>query len=124
MGKAASALRSQEAALRKARSFIERVSGVVRLVEAYLIGSRARGDYLEDSDIDLVLIVEGVDQLNQKQRVELLSEYAEPGVEYRVYTPVEWYGEASLWIREVKREAKLLWRRGRWLLNAAHEGSR
>ncbi len=109
LGKAASALRSQEEALRRARRFIERVRGELKLVEAYLVGSRARGDYMEDSDVDLVLIAEGVDHLNQKERVMLLADYAEPGVEYRVYTPREWREAKTTWLKELKKEAKRIY---------------
>ncbi|MEM4497755.1 MAG: nucleotidyltransferase domain-containing protein [Nitrososphaerota archaeon] len=37
----------------------------LKLVGAYLVGSRARGDYLEDSDVDAVLVVDGIQGLNR-----------------------------------------------------------
>lgn len=114
MDRAASALRSQEEALRVAKEFVRRAWELCRelgleLVAAYLVGSRARGDYRVDSDIDIVLIVRGVEGLDQLQRVEIFSRLLleVPGpIEYRVYTPGEWSNNTSLWIRELRREAK------------------
>ncbi|MEM4648641.1 MAG: nucleotidyltransferase domain-containing protein [Nitrososphaerota archaeon] len=36
-----------------------------RLEGAFIVGSRAREDYLEDSDIDAVLVVDGIQCLNR-----------------------------------------------------------
>jgi len=111
--KAVSAIKSQERALRLAREFAERARRLcvelgLEFVALYLVGSRARGDYRVDSDIDLVLIVRGVESLNQLQRVELFSKLLVevPGpIEYRVYTPEEWDSGESLWMKVLRREA-------------------
>jgi predicted nucleotidyltransferase len=87
------------------RRFLSKAAERINIVEAYLVGSRARGDYTEESDVDVVIVALGVEGLNQKQRVELLADVAEPGIEYRVYTLDEWYGEKSLWIKAMRREA-------------------
>ena len=113
MGKALSALRSQEEALRRAREFASRARSLceglgLRLVAAYLVGSKARGDYRVDSDIDIVLVVDGVESLNQLQRIELFTGLLleVPGeIEYRVYTPREWEEARTAWLRELRREA-------------------
>jgi len=112
MGKALSALKSQEEALRRAKEFAERVKKIceergLRFVGAYLVGSRARGDYRVDSDIDIVIVVEGVEPMNQLERIELFSKVLleVPGeIEYRVYTPSEW-GSDSAWMKELRKEA-------------------
>ena len=41
-------------------------------IKSYLFGSSARGDFREDSDIDLLILLP--DYLSSKQRVELESE--------------------------------------------------
>jgi len=109
MGKAKSALKSQEAALARARAFAKKAREVAeragfRVVAAYLVGSRARGDYTEESDIDVVLVVEGAERLNALQRLELFKDALEPGVDLFVYTPDEWRRDSS-WMLELRREA-------------------
>lgn len=111
MGKARSALRSQERAFERIRKVIGKALKTcenkgLRLEAAYLVGSRARGDYLEDSDVDLVLVVRGVEKLNALQRVELFKHSLEPNVELQVYTPEEWNSTDSVWIAELRREAR------------------
>lgn len=44
---------------RAVRMFLDRVPNDVRYEKALLFGSRARGDYREDSDADVALIVDG-----------------------------------------------------------------
>ncbi|MGB9704946.1 MAG: nucleotidyltransferase domain-containing protein [Pyrobaculum sp.] len=113
MGKAKSALKSQEEALARARAVVEKAASICaergwRLAGAYLVGSRARGDYTADSDVDLVLVVEGVKGLNALERLEAFKEALAPGVEIRVYTPEEWMGD-GVWMRSLRKEAKPLW---------------
>ncbi|MEM3546690.1 MAG: nucleotidyltransferase domain-containing protein [Candidatus Bathyarchaeia archaeon] len=110
MVKAVSALKSQERAFEIIERFIENAKRLcsmkgLLLREAYLVGSRARGDYLEDSDIDLVLIVEGVEGMDQLERRRAFVEALEKEMETFVYTPKEWHSDGSLWIRELKKEA-------------------
>lgn len=111
MGKAKSALRSQKKALIKVSNFLRKVISRcaergLKLEEAFLVGSRARGDYLEDSDIDLVLIMSGVEKLNSLERLELIKDLLSPGIEIFIYTRQEWHNGDSLWLKELKREAK------------------
>jgi len=54
-----------------------------------LVGSRARGDYLDESDIDVVLIIDGVQGMNRLQRIELLSRALKPGIDLLIYTSEE-----------------------------------
>jgi len=111
MGKAESAIRSQEEALKRASDFIKKVASMCmereyRFEGAYLIGSRAREDYLEDSDIDLVLIISGIEGLNRLERLNLIKSLLEPGIDAFIYTPKEWHNSDSIWIRELKIESK------------------
>lgn len=110
MGKAISALKSQEKILGRIRKFIEDVkeictkNGLV-FKEAYLVGSRARGNYLEDSDADLILLVDGVEGLDRIERLRLFSEALAPKIEFTVHTTAEWLEKESIWISELKKEA-------------------
>lgn len=110
MGKARSVLESQERALARARRFVERARVVCRergyrLIGAYLVGSRARGDYIETSDIDIVLVVEGIEGLDRLRRLEVFKEILEPEIDLFIYTPDEWHREESLWIKKMREEA-------------------
>ncbi|MEM1533200.1 MAG: nucleotidyltransferase domain-containing protein [Desulfurococcaceae archaeon] len=113
MGKAKSAIESQEEALKKAVEFVKEAS--IRLKElgfivrgAYLVGSRARGDYTEESDVDIVLVIDGVETLNTLDRLNLVKDLLKPKLDVIVYSPEEWYSETSTWIKELKKEAKPL----------------
>lgn len=110
MGGAKSALRSQEEALKRLRELLTEAYEISRnkglkLVGAYLVGSRARGDYLEDSDIDVVLVVDGVQGLNKLQRMSIFLEALKPGIDLFIYTPEEWQSEFT-WIKELRKEAR------------------
>ncbi|MCS7129608.1 MAG: nucleotidyltransferase domain-containing protein [Candidatus Caldarchaeum sp.] len=89
MGKAASALKSQEEMLKVVAGFIEDVKKVCAekglvFMEAYLVGSRARGDYVEDSDADVVLLIDGVQGLVRIDRMRLFLDVMAPKVEFTV----------------------------------------
>ncbi len=108
MGKAASAVRSQEEVLKRALRFARKAAERLDVEAVYIVGSRARGDYLDESDIDIVIVARGIKKLNTKDRLMLLADIAEPGVDYLVYDIEEWEKEAIAWIRQLKREAKRL----------------
>jgi predicted nucleotidyltransferase len=109
MGKGLSAVRSQKEMVLRAARFVNRVAEICRargleLVEAYVVGSRARGDYLDDSDIDLVLVIDGVDDLNQVERMLMFEEAMEGGVDFIVLSPREWSRNSPV-IEMLRREA-------------------
>ena len=57
-----SVVRSQEKAFKRLRGFLRDAAKLceereLKLVDACLVGSRARGDYLDESDIDVALII-------------------------------------------------------------------
>ena len=105
MGRASSAVRSQSEMMERARRFAQKAAKRLRVEAVYVVGSRARGDYLDVSDVDVVIVARGVKELNMKERLMLLADIAEPGVDYLVYDVEEWEGGVSAWIRELKREA-------------------
>ncbi|MEM2876168.1 MAG: nucleotidyltransferase domain-containing protein [Candidatus Bathyarchaeia archaeon] len=59
--------------------------------EVYLCGSYARGDWLRDSDVDLVVVSEIFDGLDLGARFALVKRLMEPGfsLDLLTYTPRE-----------------------------------
>ncbi len=108
MGKAKSAIETQREMLIRARKFVERVKKKLKIEEVYVVGSRARGDFTDESDIDLVIISEDVKGIPYLKRVDMLSEFLEPKVEFFIYTREEWENPSSLYIKEMKKESKRL----------------
>ena len=76
----------------------------LELVEAYLVGSRACGDYLVGSDIDIALVVREVRRLNILERLEVIKDILEPRIDPRVYDVEEWTHEDSAWIKALKKK--------------------
>ncbi len=112
MGRAESALKSQEKALEILTEFMRDAEEACRrnglkLIEAYLVGSRARGDYTEESDIDIILVIEGVENMNMLQRLTLFKETLKPRIDLKIYTQREWESDLT-WIKQVREEAKLI----------------
>ncbi|BDR93102.1 nucleotidyltransferase domain-containing protein [Vulcanisaeta souniana] len=105
MGKAKSAVGSQVVLLRRAWEFVRRARSRISISEVYVVGSRARGDYTDMSDIDLVIISDDVRGMNQLERRLLLKEFIEPRIEFFIYTTEEWNGEVTAWIRQMRHEA-------------------
>ena len=105
MGKAKSALISQVEMVKRAIAFVNDVSREVKVEEVYVVGSRARGDYLDTSDIDLVIISRDFEGLDYRQRVEKLSRFLRARVEFFAFTPQEWENPSSLYVVEMKKEA-------------------
>ena len=75
----------------KVKHFLEEVTKVYRLKRAILFGSRARGDYLKDSDIDLILVSEDFTGIPFLERASKLYQYWEGGLPLEVlcYTQKE-----------------------------------
>ncbi|MFP3163851.1 nucleotidyltransferase domain-containing protein [Acidianus sp.] len=76
--------------------------------EVYVVGSRARGDYLDTSDIDLVIISDDFKGMRYIDRMEKLSKYRRAKIDYFTFTNEEWENPQSLYIEEMKKEAKKL----------------
>ena len=109
MGKAISAIRSQKEMVIRAFKFVKKVMKIcdergLKLVNVYVVGSRARGDYLDISDIDLVLIIEGVENLDQVERKTLFKDVIEGGVDFIILSPKEWLKDSVI-INSLRSEA-------------------
>ncbi|MEM2823986.1 MAG: nucleotidyltransferase domain-containing protein [Thermofilaceae archaeon] len=65
---------SFEAALRAALSLLELLSRRIRVREAYLFGSYAKGTWLKTSDVDLVIVSEDFRGMRFLERLDLINE--------------------------------------------------
>jgi len=63
--------RRLDEALRMVRAYLAELSGRIEVQEAYLFGSIARGDSLDVSDIDLLVVSPSVRGLRRDERISL-----------------------------------------------------
>ncbi|MDP2845981.1 MAG: nucleotidyltransferase domain-containing protein [Candidatus Methanoperedens sp.] len=71
--------------------FVKRIKEVIRVEKVIIFGSRARGDYLADSDVDLIIVsrdFEGVPFYERMDKLILLWE-SPLDLEALCYTPEE-----------------------------------
>lgn len=71
--------------------FVKRVKEVIRIEKVIVFGSRARGDYLADSDVDLIIVsrdFEGVPFYERMDKLILLWE-SPLDIDVLCYTPEE-----------------------------------
>ena len=73
------------------KEFIYQVNKKFKLDKALLFGSRARGDYLIDSDVDLILISNDFEKLPFRKRMGEVLDLWKGDVDLEVicYTPIE-----------------------------------
>jgi len=76
-----------------------------RLVEVYLFGSKARGDFTPDSDLDLLIVLEA-DDWETKDKVRFVA--ADVSLEYDVLINTHILSRAR-W-EEMARQQATLWR--------------
>ncbi|WP_240938822.1 nucleotidyltransferase domain-containing protein [Metallosphaera hakonensis] len=76
------------------------------LKEVYVFGSRARGDYKDTSDIDLIFVIEGIKGIGVVERMEMISPFIKGNVDFVVISPEEkdgyklMKGAKKVWGRE------------------------
>jgi predicted nucleotidyltransferase len=102
MVKAKSALDSQRRMGALAGKIIETIQRRFPLVEAYVFGSRARGDYLDTSDLDLVFVFQEM-RSPKLELMEEVSRFISGKVDFIVMSPQE--AKES----RVVRAAKKIW---------------
>jgi len=84
-------LRLPRAVERRIEELAERLRRAIGDVEVYLFGSYAKGEWLEDSDIDLIVVSESFEGVNIVERIGKLRRIVpeDLAVEMLAYTPVE-----------------------------------
>ena len=82
---------TNEEIIRLLKKFIRKVNKKFKLEQVILFGSRARGDYLINSDVDLILVSKDFENLPfRKRMVEVIGDWdAYLDLEVLCYTPEE-----------------------------------
>lgn len=80
--------KEREKAIRIAQRYAGRLAKRLGPLTAYLVGSYARGDFNEGSDIDVLVVSDALPQ-NPLLRIEVLYSCVLPGIEPRGYTTAE-----------------------------------
>jgi hypothetical protein len=80
--------RERERLLATARAYVERLSVRLPVVAAAVAGSVARGDFNVWSDVDVVVVAEGLPE-RAPDRIGLLLEHAPGGIQPFGFTPQE-----------------------------------
>lgn len=101
-----------ETVLRDYRARLEQIYGP-RLVRLVLFGSRARGDAEPDSDIDVMIVLEGpLDDWAETQRTtKVTSEVSmryETDISRMFCTPDDWVRKQSLFYEAVREEGVIV----------------
>ncbi len=102
MGKAKSALESQRRMGKLVKEVVEGVTGEFPLLEVYVFGSRARGNYLDTSDLDLALVLEKLDA-PKMELLEKISKHVKGPVDIVILSSEEAAGSRLI------RDAKKVW---------------
>lgn len=84
----------REERLGRARAYYARLRQRLGECRAWVVGSVARGDFHDDSDVDVVVVAGGLPE-HPLERLRLLYRDAPPGVEPKGYTPAEWERERA-----------------------------
>ncbi len=72
-----------------AKKYVKDLSKTLPVKEAFIIGSVARGDFNESSDIDVLIIAENLPK-HPLKRLYFLYKMVIPPVEPKAYTPEEY----------------------------------
>jgi len=81
-------IKRQKELIQKAKDYVKELSAKLEIVEAYVIGSVARGDFNDASDIDVVIIARNLPK-HPLERMKLLYENIPALIEPKAYTQQE-----------------------------------
>jgi len=104
-------LRIPRAVEHRLEELAERLRRAVGDVEVYLFGSYAKGEWLEDSDIDIIVVSKSFEDENIVERIGRLRRILPEDLAFEIlaYTPVEL--ELALKNSVTVQDAATYWRR-------------
>ncbi len=82
-------LKKREKYIEIAKEYVKNLSKTISIKKAFIIGSVARGDFNESSDVDVLIIAESLPQ-HPLKRLYFLYKTVIPPVEPKAYTPEEY----------------------------------
>ena len=90
---------TQQYAQRITRGYVEQLGQKIRIQRAILTGSWARGSYLEDSDVDLIIISDDFSQMSLPDRLVYLQS------QWRSKLPLEAFGYTTSEFRVLRKNS-------------------
>ncbi len=105
----------EEDAQRIAKNYVRRLARNITVHQAILAGSRATGTYLEDSDVDLIIVSDDFSKMQLPERLKYLQK------QWKSKIPLEAFGYTVNEFRSLQRKStyvKEAVRTGRPLLDA------
>lgn len=88
---------TKEGIRRLTREYVKRLGRRVRIDGAILTGSWARGTYLEDSDVDLIIVSDDFAEMPLPERLVFLQKY------WKSRIPLEAFGYTTGEFRRLRR---------------------
>ena len=81
----------KEHLIKSLKKFLEKLGKDINIEKVILFGSRARGDFNSQSDIDLIIVSDGFENMSFFERVKKVSYYWEIDypVDFICYSPKE-----------------------------------
>lgn len=99
------------------KAYLRCIPKKIKIEAVFLFGSYAKGNFNENSDIDLIIVSPDFKKIDFLKRLEMLSSFRKNKLTRSVamdiigYTPKEFKNidKESIIMREVKKEAKMLY---------------
>lgn len=88
---------TEEDIRRVTRDYVRRLGQRVRVQRAILTGSWARGTYLEDSDVDMIVVSDDFEDMSLAERLVFLQKH------WKAKIPLEAFGYTMSEFRTVRR---------------------
>ena len=90
---------TQQYVQKVARGYVEQLGRRIRVKEAILAGSWAKGSYLEDSDVDLIIVSDDFSKMPLPERLKYLQK------QWKSRIPLEAFGYTVNEFRRLQRKS-------------------
>ena len=90
---------NEEDAQRIAKNYVRRLARDITIHQAILTGSRAKGSYLEDSDVDLIIVSDDFTKMQLPERLRYLQK------QWKSKIPLEAFGYTINEFRSLQRKS-------------------